>query len=675
MSERLKTISLAAALFLINAYVVRELFTTEYTMQMGSIEAAFISIARYVTENWRDLTWFPLWYGGIPYQNSYSPLLHLTVAATAKLSGASPALAYHAVTAAMYCLGPVTLFWLAWKLSRSRTYSFAAALLYSLFSPSALLASVIRHDLGGVFNPRRLQALIQYGEGPHTTSMTLLPVAILCLHNALEKRRPVHYLLAALSMVAVVLTNWLGGFALAAAVLAYLLARAPRSNWKTWATAAGIGIYAYVIASPWIPPSTIAAVRANAQYVGGDFRMTVEHLKYAGLVLVALVGVEYALARWKPPELLRFALVFLFFTAALTLTWAWAGIALMPQPERYHLEMEMALALVVAFAFKPLLESMGGNRRAFLAAGFLLFAFFQVKTYRGYAKYHARPIDIRTTLEYKAAQWFDRNMQGRRVYAPAAVSFWMNAFTDTPQYGGGFDQGMTNRNEAAVAYQVYTGEGADKEGEVAAAWLRAFGVHAVMTGGPKSASAYKPFRNARKFEGLFKEVWREGDDAIYEIPARSRSLAHVVRTGDLPSRKPAGGLDIEPLAPYLAALENPALPLADFRWRNRHEAEVSAGFGKGDLLSVQISHHPGWRATVAGQPRRAYSDNLGQLVIEPGCTGPCTVNLSYDGGLEMLVARLLSWAALIAGLALAAMQERRLVLWSRPQRGKRRLSV
>lgn len=653
MSERLKTISLAAALFLINAYIVRELFSTEYTVQMGSIEAAFIAIARYAMENWRDLTWFPLWYGGIPYQNTYPPLLHLTVAATAKLFGASPALSYHAVTAAMYCLGPVTLFWLAWKLSRSRAYSFAAALLYSVFSPSALLVSAIRHDMGGVFYPRRFQALVQYGEGPHVTSMTLLPVAILCLHNALEKRRPVYYLLAAISLGAVVLTNWLGGFALAAAVLAYLLARAPRSNWKIWVTAAAIGIYAYVIVSPWIPPSTIAAIRTNAQRIGGNYGMTAQHLKYAGLVLIALVFLEYVFARWKPPEVLRFALVLLFLTGTLTLAAAWFGIALMPQPDRYHLEMEMALALVAVFALKPLLEQMGGSRRAFLAAGFLLFAFLQVKTYRGYAKYQGRPIDVRATVENKAAQWFDRNMQGGRVYAPGTVSFWMNTFTDTPQYGGGFDQGITNPNEAAVAYQVYSGQGTDKEGEVAAAWLRAFGVRAVMTGGPKSGEFYKPFRNARKFDGIFKEVWRDGDDAIYEIPARSGLLAHVVLPEDLPSRKPTGGLDIEPLAPYLAALDNPNLPLASFRWRNRHEAEISAGFRKGDLLSVQISYHPGWRATVAGQPRRAYSDNLGQLAIEPGCTGPCTVTLSYDGGPEMLLVRLLSWVALIAGLALS----------------------
>src|SRR5258708_38711482 len=67
----------------INVYFTRELFTLEYSQYMGSIEAAFISISQYMLDNWRDLTWFPLWYGGIPFQHSYPPLVHAIVDVTA----------------------------------------------------------------------------------------------------------------------------------------------------------------------------------------------------------------------------------------------------------------------------------------------------------------------------------------------------------------------------------------------------------------------------------------------------------------------------------------------------------------------------------------------------------------------------------------------------------------
>ena len=139
----------------------------------GSIEGAYISISRYALENPGGLSWFPLWYGGIPYQNSYPPLLHLLVAAFAWVTGFSVALSYHTITALMYCLGPVTLFWMSWRLSGSRSASLGAALLYSLFSPSAILMPSVLEDLGTSLGPRRLQALVYWGEGPHVTAMAL----------------------------------------------------------------------------------------------------------------------------------------------------------------------------------------------------------------------------------------------------------------------------------------------------------------------------------------------------------------------------------------------------------------------------------------------------------------------------------------------------------------------
>jgi hypothetical protein len=648
---RWRALSLAAVLFLVNAYIARELFTTEYTVQMGSIEASFISIAHYILGNWRDLTWFPLWYGGIPFQNTYPPLLHLLVASVAGLLRISPALSYHAVTATFYCLGPVTFFWLALKLTGSRGYSFAAGLLYSVFSPSALLIPAVRNEVGGLFNPRRFQALVQFGEGPHVASLTLLPVAIICLAVALEKRRPLYYLLAALSMAAVVLTNWLGGFALAAAVVAYLLALPRASQWKEWLTAVAIGAYAYVLAVRWIPPSTIAAIRANEKYGASQYTFTLQNLKYVGLVLIALVFVGYCLDRWKAPALLRFSAIFTLFMASLVLGSAWFGIILMPQPDRYHLELEMALSLLAIFMLRPLLDRMGPGRRTVILSGFLVFAFFQMKTYRGFAKYQDRPIDIHSTVEYEAARWLDTHVQGQRVFVPGSVEFWLNAFSYTPQFGGGFYQGATNPYIPHVMYQVYSGAGTHgNEGEVGALWLKAFGIHAVMTGGPRSREFFKDFRNPAKFEGRFKEVWRDGDDAIYQIPWRSASLAHVVRPQDLVPREIVGALDVEPLRPYVAALDDPSLPVATFAWRNRHRATITANLDSGQVISVQISYHPGWHATVGGQKRRLIRDHLSQIEIEPECQGPCTVELTYDGGLEMLLARIASWSALLAGL-------------------------
>ena len=126
----LKTLFLAVALFLLNAYFCHELFGVEYLRHMGSIEGAFIGLARYDMTHWRDLSWFPLWYDGLPYPNSYPPLLGWAVALAAKIRGISAAHAFHFITALTYCLGPVALFALALRLSGSRWTAFAAGAFY-----------------------------------------------------------------------------------------------------------------------------------------------------------------------------------------------------------------------------------------------------------------------------------------------------------------------------------------------------------------------------------------------------------------------------------------------------------------------------------------------------------------------------------------------------------------
>src|ERR1043166_6419250 len=110
-SKRARTEALGAAvLFLINLILTPRLFRLDYTTEMGSIEAAFVGLARYIRDHYGDLHWFPLWYGGIPFQDSYPPLLHFTVAGFAAIVHRSPGLAYHAVTATFYCLVPVAVY-------------------------------------------------------------------------------------------------------------------------------------------------------------------------------------------------------------------------------------------------------------------------------------------------------------------------------------------------------------------------------------------------------------------------------------------------------------------------------------------------------------------------------------------------------------------------------------
>jgi len=645
----LKPAAFPLLLAAVNLYIAKDLFFLEYSQFMGSIEAAYISISRYMIENWRDLTWFPLWYGGIPFQNSYPPFLHVVVALAAATFRISPAHAHHIVTAIFYCLGPVALYALALRLTGSRWASFWAGWIYSIFSPCLLLMPQIYTEVGSLFVPRRFQVLAVYGEGPHITALALLPAALLCLDMALSKRTPLWYVMAALSMAAVALTNWLGAFSLAIAVFAYLVAQSDTLGaWKTWLTTLGLGALAYALACSWIPPSTIKDIRNNAQSVGGNYQhayVTLPMFVAIGILSAALL--KYVMHRLKASVALQFSILFALLIGAVPLAATWFNITIVPQPERYHLEMDLAICLASAFAFQAIAARTSPRLNVPLAVALVALSLFPARLDRRFARRIIKPIDIAETIEYQTAKWFETHIQGGRVLAPGTISFWLNAFTDTPQLDGGFDQGIVNRTHNLVTYQILTADGAgDRAAEIATLWLRAYGVQAIAVGGANSREMYKPFQHPDVFASAFPQATHDGDDAVYWVPARSASLAFVMARESVVRKQPIHGRDIAKTQTYVQSLNVPA----KFRWTSRHSAEIQATARPEQVVSVQITYHPGWHATANGKSCRVFGDGLGQIVIEPHCDGACQLELTYDGGLEMRVATIVSGASCLGCL-------------------------
>ena len=645
-SQKLRTLACSLALFALNAYLTLRLFHTDYTRQMGSIEAAYIGLARYIAKHLGDLDWFPLWYGGIPYPDTYPPLLHWVCGLVVAATGADPGLAHHFVTATFFALGPVTVFWMAWRLGGKRAPAFAAALGYSLISPACLLVKEVRFDAGGWFAARRLHTLVIYGEGPHITALCLLPLAIGLLHVALTKRRPWYYVMAALAIAAVPMSNWLGAMALAFSIAAYLLSGFDTRWPSAWLRTAALGCYAYAIAIPWMSPATIAVIRANAPRVANNFESTLGQRVYLLAAAAGFLLAAWAMARWKVAPATRFAALISLLFGTTALGRYWFKLSLVPQPERYHLEMDLAFWVAAAFLLWPAVVQCALRipRRAAwaLTLAAALACVPIVVQQRRAARLWERPIDIHATIEYKTAKWLDANLPGQRVFAPGTIGFWLNAFSDAPQITGGFDNGIVNPLLPHVIFQVYAGE----KLPLAMDLLKAFGCDAIVAGGKRSAEAYHPYAHPEKFDRA-PELWRDGGDAVYPVPRRVHSLAHVMLLGDQVQLTPVA-YDSTAIQPYLAALDNPAYPPARFHWRTSSEAVIAATFSPDQILSVQLTWDKGWTAFVAGHRVHSWSDKLGQIVVEPRCSGACTVELKYDGGPEGRFARALSRLSLAA---------------------------
>jgi hypothetical protein len=648
--ERLKLVLLSSLLFFANALVSQRLFFTEYLTWWGSTDGPFIAISRYAMEHYGDLRWWPLWFGGMPYHSVYCPLFPHLVALGASATRVSPALMFHALAAWFYCMGPVTVFWMAWWFSRSTGWSWFAGLLYSSVSPAAILFPIIRSDVRGWYNLARLYNVVIYGETPHVVALTLIPVAIIAVDAALTRKKLAYYPLAAIVVASIALTSVTGTTGLAMALFAYLAMKPVRELGPNLLRSACIGLMAYGLAMPWYPPSTIRLIVANSEWSLGDhFPFTAWHVLFVGLLLGGAVALNILFLRVRDADSLSFAVLLLLVSAAITLP-AFLGMkfAAVPQPLRFRLELEMAVCLTAAFALAHL---SAGKVRAVIVAGLTILCAGELVHNRHRAGEIIQAADWKNRIEYREASWFQNNMAGRRVFAPGSVSLWMNVFNDVPQMGGCCDQSIPNFEQRVALFTLYSGLNAGaQDGKISTLWLQAYGVHAVGVSGPGSSEYFLAYSNPRKFDGLLPVLWRDGADIIYGVPQRSDSLAHVIRPAQVISRKPAHGLDVDPLRTYVAALNDPALPLATLQWTGAAAGEIVAEISPGDVISVQVSFDKGWRARVNGVEQRIAEDGLGMMVIYPRCSGSCIVDLSYEDDTEMRIARIVQLASGIACL-------------------------
>jgi hypothetical protein len=646
-------------LFLLNALLCRELFTAEFTVRMESIEASYMAFSHWIGNHWSSLGWFPLWYGGMPWVQVYQPGFHIVVASLSAMLAWTTQHAYHFLAACEYCLGPATLFLLCFEATRRIGYSLTAGLIYSLISPASLLVPAIRADTEHLITGRRLMVLTRYGEGPHTTALLMIPLVLLCLHYAVTNRRRWAVGLAPLALAAVALTNWPGTIGLAMGIAAYLLSRLGSERKVRWLASLAIAAIAYAIASPWIPPSAIWLVPRNAGFSDGTILGYRQFGSLLGL-LVILARLHFLFARRHVTAWFRFFVYFTIITGMILICRYGFGLNLLSQAHRFQLEFEMAFAGLTAWIAGSVYDRSPKRFRIVLASVLIALCGYQAVFLRRLAKRETRPIDITRTIEYRMAEWFNDHMGGRRVFAPGNVSLWMNLFTETPQMVGCCDQGVPLEENRIASYTIYTGQNAgERDADISILWLKAYGVDAIGVSGPQSTEFFHPFWRPRKFEGVLPVLWREGDNAVYGLNRRSPSLTHVLEPGDLVREPPANGLMVEGLTRYVDAIEAPNAPRAGFQWLDTSRARVTAQISSGQLVSVQITYHPGWRATVAGRPQRTSSDALGLLVIHPECVGNCMIDLAWTPTAEAKwtkLAMVLGLLTLVAWVAFPALR-------------------
>jgi hypothetical protein len=646
LADKLKNLWAAAgAVLALNLIVCYRLFGIEYLTWFNSIEGTFMAMARILAVHHGRPAWWPFWNAGMPGEYSYFPLLPLMAAAGSIATGLSTARVYHIVLALAYALGPVALMGLVYVLSRSPGRAFLAGLAGTLVSASCLLVPAIRMDSSGWLAQRRLYCLAYYGEDPHIVGMTLAPIALLLLVLYFERKRAWMGALAAVAMGATVATNSFASVMLFFGVFCLLGAGAIRFRVKELGQLAALSLAAYVLIAPWIPPSFLREVAANP---GREGDAVVAHRALGLAVVAAGFALLTLLLAWrKAGRYTRFAALFAWLAASVTLLYYYFGWTPLPQSARYQLELDLGFALLVAAVLPG-----AWLKRAPLWIAVAVAGVAQMANLSAYSAKLLQPANLATQFEYEVAQAFARVAPGERVLATGSPSFWLNDFGDQPQLGGGHTPTAINRQQLVSVFTICNATSyGEKDGTVPILWLKAFGTRAVLVSEEKTRNLYQAFPKPHQFEGLLQEVWRKGGDAIYAVPSRARGLVWVVPSAALVAHAPIHGLDTAEVRRYVAALEDPALPLARARWESWTKAGIEADVAAGQAISLQMNYAPGWRARCEGKPLTVRADGLGLTVIEAPHAGHLAIDLEFTGTRERRLTRMARAMALLGLLA------------------------
>ncbi len=649
MASPRKHLTLALGLILIaalNLYLYAPLFSPEERPYRGSIAQGYAGITRFIAEHPNPWGWNPQQYAGLPTQFTYPPLLPYAASTIHWLTGVDPFPSYRFLISSLACLGPVTLAFAFWYFTGSTWLSLLLGAAYSLCSPLYGLFTQIDGDRGLFYLPWRILALIKYGEGPHVSGMTFLPLILVALRWGLARRDFFSLLVMAAALALAPLTNWLLAFGLTITVLVLLLSGQPGFFRLLQAALLGWALSAF-----WLTPSYITTTLFNWPKDAYGYRVEQNHWPlYLGLL--ATLGIAaWLFRRYHAPWLLRFSSL-----AMLTFLWIAGGFYLynfdtIPESRRYVLEFEFFLFLALFAWLKFALDSREGVDR-FAASLALFLLLLQSSTQlslsftRKWSDWGLR--DAAQTLEFNLARWLESQQPRGRVFVSGGLRFRLNARTRLHQIGGTFESGLRNRLAPQYFYQVRT-DADSAPGQEALDALReltAIGAEYAVVHDTQSEEFYRDIKSPAKFQALGPVVFSPTPhDRIHRLPFRS--LAHLVKPEEFPR-------DIykNTLPPFHAALTDPARPTLAVSELHPGHWRISGPIPAGHHIAFSMNWDPGWRASQDGQPLTPHSNALGLITLPARPSSHSTIDLIFTPSTEQQSLAVLSALAWIASISL-----------------------
>lgn len=654
----------AGLVFLLTALLILPLFQVEYLNNWGSIESTFIADARMIRDGLSLNGWHPYWYCGTRFDYVYPPGLRFGSAWLAELAGGSTFRGYHWFVGLMYCLGICFVYWLARVGSGVRALGWLSAGAVALLSPVFLLVSEFRYDVAGShYPPMRLHVLMQYGEGPHISSLGMLGGFLAAAWLGLRPGNPAMLALSALLAAAVVSLNFYGATAMA--ILFPLLV------WALWVTlrdrgvllrAVAVALLAWGLTAFWLTPSYLRITLDNMRLVaspGNRWSAVV-----AMLLVIAFAALSLRLCYGKPqrawPLFLAGSVLFLGLNV---LGNKWFGFRVIGEPHRLVPELDLVLLLALLYGLWWLWQraehtKVAGHRvaprmvhaAAGVCAGLMLAGGLPYLSHAW--KLYPQDLEPDKRLPYQVSHWVAANMSDARLYVTGSIRFWHNAWTNLAQLAGGSEQGLLNAALVPSWWELRLGS----DPQLSILWMQATGTQGVVVSSEESREVYKDFSHPGKFAGVLPVRFdNQAGDRLYEVPRRFPERARVVEYAALMALAPIdGGNPRAGLEPYVRLVEEGPEARVSMTRSSPEQIRLRVRVAPGQAVLVQESYDPAWRAYAAGQPVAVEKDPVMGFLVVRTPEGEQDIDLRFELPGENLAGRWVSGVTLALLILLVA---------------------
>jgi hypothetical protein len=651
----------AIVIFALAAALVFPVFKLEYLDNWQSIEGAFMAEAHALQATWPHHQWQPLWYCGTRADYVYPPGPRYAIAIVSTALRVSVARAYHVTIGFVYAFGFVVLYlWSRKTASRGIAWMVVAGVL--LTSPCFLVIPHIRRD--SIYHvPQRLHVLMSYGEGPHISSLAILPIAWLGAWKRLHGASGGWLALGAMGIALTVTTNFYG--LIAVAITMPLLVWASLLEHRDWRgafpvlrDAVLIAVLGWGLTAWWLVPSYVRVTTRNLYLFAPPGNSWSPPVALA--LLAVYVAVSLLVSRTKGfSGYVFFIASGLWWLGVYVLGFSWFRLQIAGDPLRLIPEFDVFAILCCA----QLAAATWRQRRFRIAAraALLILLFFAFRPSWRYLKhaYYEFHVDHNPTqrVEYRTETWLYENFPNQRAFVTGTIRFWYNTWHLGQEADGAQQQSMMNPLLPGAQWIIMH----HTDPKIITSWLQALGIDILVVPGKTSQEPYKDIEDPTKYNSFLPLLRDDGlGNRFYRVPRGGTGIVRIVdqyRLSNVP-RVTVKGLLTE-ILPYAEAVESgPSGDRARYDWQGSDRLDVTADLGAQEALLVQETYDRNWRAYEGDQPRPIQMDAVGHMLVALP-PGQHTIRLVFETPLEIVVGRTVAIVCLLTIVWLAFRQKNR----------------